>query len=127
MVRAISRIFIAVAVLCVIGVVIQFQVRPRLLLGEQVTLHFSKSVFISCLSNPVEEVRIREVGLSGVRVEAVTSRLEEGFAMPEWAVGCADLGITASLKGSKGYFIPFSVIGTVQRQGVRIWSNPLAT
>lgn len=96
------------------------------MLGEQVTLHFSKGVFINCLSEPTEVVRIREVDLSGIHVEAISTQLVNSFAMAQWAAGCAVVGIKADAEGTRNYFIPFSAIATMQREGWRSWRNPIA-
>lgn len=120
------KALVAAAAVCAIVVTIQYQLRPRLMLGNQVTLHLSKSVFINCLSNPVEEVRIVAVGLSGMRVTAVTSRLDKAFAVPTWATGCAAVGIIPGTTAARNYFIPFSAVGAIHHGGHSVWSNPIA-
>lgn len=124
--RVASRALIAITSIFAIALAIHFQVRPRQMVGDQVTLHFSKSVFINCLSEPTEVIQIRKVGPTGIRVEAISMRLENSFASAEWAAGCVAVGIKPDTKGTRSYFIPFSVIATIQSEGSRSWWNPIA-
>ena len=126
-VRRTGAAALAVAALVMAAVLIQYQVRPRLLLEERVTLHLSKGVFINCLSEPVEEVQVKAVGWSGMQVVAVTSKLDESFATPERAAGCAEVGITAGTQGPRSYFVPFSAIAEMHSGGQRFWRNPISS
>ncbi len=125
--RIAGALVLAIVVLSMVAAAVQYQIRPRLLLDQRVTLHFSKGVFINCLSEPVEDVQVRAVGWSGIQAEAVTSKLEESLASPEWAAGCAAVGITSGVQGPGSYFIPFSAIASMHSEGRRFWRNPFAS
>lgn len=128
MLARLLRISLAMFVLAVvITALVHFQGRPRMMVGEEVTVNFSKGTFINCLSNPSEVVEIVSVGAFGVEVRSVSLRLNEAFASPDWRPGCTSLGIRPNQAVRNGYFIPFSVIESLQRGSARLWSNVLAT
>jgi hypothetical protein len=111
----------------VIIVLVHFQIRPRMMIGEEVTVNFSKGTFINCLRNPSEVVEVKNVGLYGLEVTSVSLRLNDAFASADWRAGCTSLGIRPNQLVRNSYFVPFSVIASLQRGNSRFWSNALAT
>ena len=116
-----------IVVICVLTLIVQYQIRPRFIPEDRVTLNFSKGTFINCLSNPTEDVKINSVGLAGIYVTALSSNLDMAFSMREWAAGCDTVGIIHNVDVPKNFYIPFSAIGSIQLKGQRLWSNPIAT
>ena len=110
-----------------ITALVHFQIRPRMMIGEEVTVNFSKGTFINCLSNPSEVVEVKSVGVFGLEVASVSLRLNEVFASEEWRTGCTSLGIRPDRLVRNSYFIPFSVIASLQRGNTRFWSKAFAT
>jgi hypothetical protein len=121
--RRTATILLTFALICLVSLAVQYQVRLRLLAGEAITMDFSKGAWIECLSETSLQGTLDSVNLRGAVVTDTSGTFSQANASS--LHNCARLGIALVNKTSKQYVVPFRFIGTIRRNSDQIWSNPL--
>jgi len=106
----------------------QFQVRPRSLVGEPVTIYFTKDTWVICVASPIAyDAVIESVSLRGLVFQDRSGRFSQQnlFALQHpSAQRCG--GTNISVLDSNRFFVAFSHIDGIKKGDQLAWSNPLA-
>jgi hypothetical protein len=124
--------YAAVGLLLIVGtaVLVQYQVRLRLVVGEPLIVGFSKGAWVECLSENELFGQIDQVSFGGVTVTDrsgtftgtnMRTRVENGAQL------CPTLRILVLNTERRQYFVPFSYIGGLRKNEKWFWSNPFPT
>ena len=112
--------------IALLSIVVQYQVRPRLLVGEPLTIGFSKGIGIECLEETYLKGRIEEVDLHGIYVIDVDGKFTIAN-QAESKVGaylCSDFGVKIENIQKRRYFVPFKDVVAIIINNNRVWRNP---
>lgn len=131
--RTIKFAFYVVASLVLISgsaLLVQYQVRLRMLIGEPLVVGFSKGAWVECLSENELTGQIDHVGFDGLTVTDKSGAFTRTNLREEIAKGsqlCPTLEILVLDSDRRQYFVPFSYIGGLRRNEKWFWSNPFPT
>lgn len=110
-----------------LALLVQYQLRPRLLIGQQVVVGFSKGTWIECLSANELTGEISEVRADGIVVKDKTGSFSDQNGLVGKRSGdplCEQLGILVINNETKTYFVPFRNLGGFRKTETWFWSNP---
>jgi len=112
------------------ALLVQYQIRLRMLVNEPLIIGFSKGAWVECLIETKMTGQIDQVTLEGVVVTDQTGifslgNLKSGMKNAEKL--CPTLNIVVLDVNKKKYFVPFRFIDGFKRKEEWIWINPYPT
>lgn len=121
---------VGTALIICTALLVQYQVRLRMVVGEPLVVGFSKGAWISCLPESDLIGQIDHVSFSGVEVtdkSGTFSGINMRAKIENGAQLCPGLGILVLDSERKQYFVPFRYLGGLRRNENWFWSNPFPT
>lgn len=120
-------ILIAVA-LCVLALAVQYQLRLRMAVGDDLVIGLSESTWADCVpGNSKIRGRIDRVGLTGVQITDTDGAFTEANNLVRLKDGdliCPGLKLRLLDAGQRQYFVPYANLGGLRRSGQWFWTNP---
>ncbi|QTN27942.1 hypothetical protein HZ993_22250 [Rhodoferax sp. AJA081-3] len=117
------------ALIACTAMLVQYQVRLRIVIDEPLLVRFSKGAWISCLSENELMGQIDHVSFEGVSVTDRSGTFSETNLRAKIENGeqlCPELGILVLDSRRKQYFVPFGDIEGLRRNETWFWSNPFS-
>ncbi len=121
-----SLLLASIIGIVLLSIVVQYQVRLRLLVGEPLTIGFSKGIAIECLKENYLKGRIERVDLHGIYVidddgQFTIANQAESIGGPYL---CPDFGVKIEDVQQRRYFVPFKDVIAIKTNNIWAWSNP---
>lgn len=114
--------------LCVLVLAVQYQVRLRMAVGQELVIGLSEAAWSDCVpGNSKIRGRIDRVGLTGVEVTDIDGAFTEANDLVRLKDGdliCPGLKIRLLDARQRKYFLPFANLGGLRRSGQWFWTNP---
>lgn len=109
---------------------VQYQVRLRMVVGEPLVVGFSKGAWIECLSLNELTGEIDQVSFNGITITDKSAAFTEANLQGKLVNGsklCSTLNILVLDSDRRQYFVPFSYVGGLKKNEKWFWSNPFPT
>lgn len=119
---------LSVAALFVLLILVQYQLRLRMAVGDDLVIGLSEGTWTDCVpGNSKLRGRIDRVGLTGVQVTDLDGAFTEANDLVRLRDGdliCPGLKLRLLDARQRQYFIPFSNLGGLRQSGEWFWTNP---
>lgn len=119
---------LSVLALCALALAVQYQVRLRMAVGDDLVIGMSEGTWTDCVpGNSKMRGRIDRVGLTGVVVTDTDGAFTEANDLVRLKDGdliCPGLKLRLLDARQRQFFVPFANLGGLRQSGQWFWTNP---